>query len=327
MKRLLKSHIKEERGFALLLTILIISLIVPFTLQFNTSMLSEMNGAANLKDGVQLDHIARSGFHVALAVLYEDALETKFDSLQEYWADPLTFSSASQFDEGRFEVRVKDHSGKIQINKLVDTTGKANQIHRELLERFFSAEEFDLEPEDVGDILDAMTDWIDPDNEVTKFGAEDSYYQALEKPYACKNGPMEFLDELLLVKGITRELFYGEEERPGISSYLTTHGQGLININTADLLILRILSQHMDQEIVEEMVSYRENEDNDLSKPDWYKKVQGMSSEVKIDDLITASSNFFEINSVGLKGAMSKAVTSLVERKEGGLKVVSWSVE
>ena len=54
----------------------------------------------------------------------------------------------------------------------------------------------------------------------------------------------------------------------------------------------------MDQEIVEEMVSYRENEDNDLSKPEWYKKVQGMSSEVKIDDLITTSSNFFEINSV-----------------------------
>jgi general secretion pathway protein K len=286
-----------------------------------------MYGAANMKDGVQLDHIARSGFHVALAVLYEDALETKFDSLQEYWADPLTFSSASQFDEGRFEVRVKDQSGKIHINKLVDTKGKVNQKHRELLERFFSADEFDLEPEDVGDILDAMTDWIDPDNEVTKFGAEDSYYQALEKPYACKNGPMEFLDELLLVKGITRELFYGEEGRPGISSYLTTHGQGLININTADSLILRTLSQHMDQEIVEEMVSYREDEDNDLSKPEWYKKVQGMSSEVKIDDLITTSSNFFEINSVGLKGAMNKSVISLVERKEGGLKVVSWSVE
>ncbi len=52
-----------------------------------------------------------------------------------------------------------------------------------------------------------------------------------------------------------------------------------------------------------------------------------MSSEVKIDGLITTSSNFFEINSVGLKGAMNKSVTSLVERKEGGLKVVSWSVE
>ena len=327
MKRLLKAHKKKEGGFALLLTILIMAMIVPFTLQFNTSMRAELYGAANLRDGIQLDHIARSGFHVALAVLYEDALETKFDSLLEYWADPVTFSTVSQFEEGRFEVRVKDHAGRIPINKLVDKTGKVVKKQRELLERFFSADEFDLEPEDVGDILDALTDWLDPDNEVTKFGAEDSFYQSLEEPYACKNGPIEFLDELLLVKGITRELFYGDGERQGISSYLTPHGQGLININTAEPLVLRSLSKNIDQEIVEEMVAYRENEENDLSKPEWYKKVQGMSSEVKIDDLITTSSHFFEINAVGLKGAMSKVVTSLVERKEKGLKVVSWSVE
>lgn len=327
MKKRHKAYNKEEGGFALLLTILIIAMIVPFTLQFNSFMRSELYGAANMKDGIQLDHIARSGFNVALAVLYEDALETEFDSLQEYWADPLTFSTVSQFDEGRFEVRVKDHSGRISINKLVDETGKVNQKQRDLLERFFSADEFGLEPEEVGDILDAMTDWIDPDNEVTKFGAEDSYYQSLEKPYACKNGPMAFLEELLLVKGITRELFYGNGERPGISSYLTPHGQGLININTAEPLVLRSLSQNIDQEILEEMVAYRENEDNDLSKPDWYKQVQGMSSEVKIDDLITTSSHIFEINAVGLKGAMSKSITGLVERREGGLKVISWNVE
>jgi general secretion pathway protein K len=135
------------------------------------------------------------------------------------------------------------------------------------------------------------------------------------------------LEELLLVKGITRELFYGNGERPGISSYLTPHGQGLININTAEPLVLRSLSQNIDQEILEEMVAYRENEDNDLSKPDWYKQVQGMSSEVKIDDLITTSSHIFEINAVGLKGAMSKSITGLVERREGGLKVISWNVE
>jgi hypothetical protein len=75
------------------------------------------------------------------------------------------------------------------------------------------------------------------------------------------------------------------------------------------------------------MVSYRENEDNDLSKPAWYKKIQGISNEVSIDDLITTSSSVFEINSVGFKGAMNKAVIGLVERKEGSLNVVSWSIE
>ena len=320
-------RLKENRGFALLLTILVISLIVPFTLQFNASMRSELYGAANLKDGTQLDQIARSGFQIVLAALYEDSLETEFDTLHEPWADPLALAPSSLFEDGRFDVRVKDYSGRININKLVDDTGKVDQKQRVLLERFLSAEEFDLDPEQVGDILDAITDWLDPDNEVTKFGAEDSYYQALDTPYACKNGPMNFLDELLLVKGITPELYYGAEGRPGISPYLTTYGQGLININTADPLVLRSLSEHLDQEIASAMVAYRDNEDNDLSKPEWYKSVQGMSSEVNIGDLITTSSQIFEVNSVGYKGAMSKSVTGVIERKEGSLEVLSWRVE
>ena len=320
-------RLKENKGFALLMTILVISLIVPFTLQFNASMRSELYGAANLKDGTQLDQIARSGFQIVLAALYEDSLETEFDSFHEPWADSLALASSSLFEDGRFDIRVKDHSGRININKLVDDKGKVDQKQRDLLERFLSAEEFELDPEEVGDILDAITDWLDPDNEVTKFGAEDSYYQSLDTPYACKNGPMDFLDELLLVRGITPELYYGAEGRPGISPYLTTYGQGLININTADPLVLKSLSEHIDQETVEEMVSYRDNEDNDLSKPEWYKSVQGMSSEVNIGELITTSSQIFEVTSVGYKGAMSKSVTGLIERKKDVLEVLSWRVE
>ena len=320
-------RLKENRGFALLLTILVISLIVPFTLQFNASMRSELFGAANLKDGTQLDQIARSGFQIALAALYEDLLDTEYDTLHEPWADPLALAPSSLFEDGRFEVRVKDHSGRIDINRLVDENGNVNPKQRDLLERFLSAEEFGLDPERVGDILDAITDWLDPDNEVTKFGAEDSYYQSLDTPYACKNGPMDFLDELLLVKGITPDLYYGAEGRPGISNYLTTYGQGLININTADPMVLRALSEHIDQETAAAMVSYRDNEDNDLSKPDWYRSVRAMSSEVSIGDLITTTSQIFEINSVGYKGAMSKSVTGLVERKKDVLEVLSWKVE
>jgi len=38
-----------------------------------------------------------------------------------------------------------------------------------------------------------------------------------------------------------------------------------VNINTADIVILRSLSDYIDQERAEDMVAYRENEDNDLS--------------------------------------------------------------
>jgi len=321
--------LKDNRGIALLLTILVISLIVPFTLQFNMSMRSELEAAANLRDGIKLSYIAKSGFHYALAVLYMDATETTFDTLLEDWADESTLSSTSSslFEDGRFDVKIVDHSGRIQINHLVDKDGKYNTKQKELLERFLSSEEFELESEDVGNILDAIKDWIDPDNEVTKFGAENAYYQALEKPYACKNAPLAFPEELLLIRGITKELFYGTNESKGLSNYISTHGQGLININTADPFVLRALSEHMDQEILDDLISYREDDENDLSQIGWYKSIPGMSSEVSIDDLIATSSTYFEIVSDGFQNAMRKRVIGFVERKEKKIKILSWSVE
>jgi general secretion pathway protein K len=328
---------RDAGGFALLLTLLIISLIVTVTLQFNTSMTSELYAASNLRDSVRLRSIAESGFHYALAVLFEDtASENKFDSLHEDWANyrALSANSGSMFEDARFEVRITDHSGRIQINHLLEAPNEEggeytfNMTQKELLTRFLSSEEFDLDEETVDDLVDALKDWIDPDSDVTNFGAESSYYQTLDKPYACKNAPFDSLGELLLVRGISRELYYGTKERPGISTYLTTQeSDGKININTAHPLVLRSLSEHLDEEMVDEMIAYRENEDNDLSSISWYKGVRGMSSEVSIDPLVTTSSHFFEIRSSGIKETMIKSVEGLVERKEDALRILSWKTE
>jgi general secretion pathway protein K len=329
----MRRRFKDCRGFALLLTVLIISLMVTLTLQFNTSMRSELYAAANMRDNTRLSAIAKSGFHYALAVLFEDASENGFDTLLEAWADPLALSANSDamFVDGRFEVQINDHSGRIQINRLIQhegqEKGKYIKGQKDLLKRFLSSEQFDLDPEEVDNLIDAIKDWIDSDNEATKFGAESSYYQTLERPYSCKNAPLEFLEELLLIRGITKELFYGTKGKPGIAYYLSTQGEGRININTTDPLVLRSLSENLDQEMVEGIIAYRENEKNDLSQRGWYKKVPGMSSEVSIDDLITTSSTHFEIRSEGLKDTMRKRVRGLVERKEGALRILSWRLE
>jgi len=89
-----------------------------------------------------------------------------------------------------------------------------------------------------------------------------------------------------------------------------------ININTANIMILRSLSDDIDQERAEDMVAYRENEDNDLSDLKWYKNVPGMADVSIPDSLITTSSTYFEITSEGFKGPMSKKIEATVERKE-----------
>ena len=189
----------------------------------------------------------------------------------------------------------------------------------------------DLEDEEANNIVDAIKDWIDANDDVTGFGgAENSYYQGLERPYSCKDAPVEFLEELLLIKGITKELFYGTKEKRGIALYLSPHGDGKININTAEPLVLRALSDDIDDEMVKDMDDYRMDEDNQesLSNSNWYKEhVPGMSHVTIPDALLTTSSTYFEITSEGFKGAMAKRATGMVERKQRTLRVLSWKIE
>ena len=61
------------------------------------------------------------------------------------------------------------------------------------------------------DISEAIFDWIDDDADLREHGAENEYYQQLAPPYECKNGKLETLDELLLIRGITPQLLFGED--------------------------------------------------------------------------------------------------------------------
>jgi len=318
--------ISDNKGVALILTILVVSIIVAVTLQFNTSMRSNLHAAMNLSDGVKLACIARSGFNGALAALYVDGASGNIDTLRDDWAYIGAFSEASPslFGDGHFLAEVVDLSGRIQINNLVNEQGLYNNTQKNIMLRFLNLPEFGLGAEQAEDIIDAIKDWIDEDNEVTRFGAEDTYYLTLEDPYPCKNNPLEFLEELLLVRGITQELFYGTEEHPGISSCLTAYGAGKININTANPLVLRALSDRITEELAEEIVAYRMDDNNDLANPKWYKEVPGMVDITITDDVITTSSSHFKIISEGIKDTYRKQIEGIVERKDNNLKILSW---
>ena len=325
-----RNVLTDNRGFALILTVLMVSLMVVLTLHFSRSVRSALFASANLKDGVRTGYMARSGFNCGLALLSEDAAFSESDSLLEPWADSKRLSAYSDtlFENGRFELEIVDLTGKIQINKLVDSDGSFDEAQKGVLERFLSLDRFGLDADARRNLIDAIKDWIDPDHEPTRFGAENGYYQSLDPPYGCKNGPMEALGELLAIKGMSPELFYGTPEDPGISNYLTVRGEGQINVNTADPLILKALAEEMDASLVEEMIQYRRDEDNDLHDPEWYKKVPGMGHVAIEPSLITSTSRYFEIRSTGISGSLKKRVWGTVRREDPKrIDILGWKIE
>jgi general secretion pathway protein K len=206
-----------------------------------------------------------------------------------------------------------------------------NEVQKKVWLNLLSAEEFELGEEEAENIIEAIIDWIDTDDDVFGFGgAEASHYQSLEIPYLPRNGPMEFIEELLLVRGITNELFYGTDESPGINTLVTPWGRdGKININTADPLLLMALSDQIDQDMVDGMMTYREFAESDLSDPGWYKRAPSFPGDVVIPpELITTASSFFEISTEVFLDEMSRKVRGLVARGPGSsTEIVFWKIE
>lgn len=68
------------------------------------------------------------------------------------------------------------------------------------------------------DVADAILDWLDADEEPRPLGAEfDDYYLHLPNPYKPANGPIESIEQLLLVRGVTPQLLFGyDENRNGV---------------------------------------------------------------------------------------------------------------
>lgn len=67
------------------------------------------------------------------------------------------------------------------------------------------------------DVADSIVDWRTSGTTPSAQGAKDEYYGTLPEPYLCKKAPYETVEELLLVKGVTKDLLFGfDRNRNGI---------------------------------------------------------------------------------------------------------------
>jgi general secretion pathway protein K len=296
-------------------------------------------------DRVALYHMADAVIHAGMTILVVDKMESKSDSIQEKWADSDFIKSVLEvlnFENSELGLTISDELGRIQVNALVTyPEGRHfNPSQHRLWIRFLQAlsvgvEEYaDLEP---ATIINPIKDWLDhgDDDAITGLnGAESGYYQELEPSYSCRNGPFKHLYELLLVKGVTRKLFYGVNKALGFTHFLTVYGmtaakkqkkearitfEGKININTAELPVIAALLPAEYRELAPAIIEYREaaNEGqfiHDLSSPTWYRQVAGLR-DVNIDAaLLTTSSDFFRLEAKATRDKLATHLTAIVQR-------------
>jgi general secretion pathway protein K len=315
----LESLLRDNRGVALILTILIVSLIVALTLQFNRTMRTHVASAGNIGHGLKALYVAKSGITFALAMLKDDDREV--DSVLDDWADPeyLASITTAVLQElsggGHFELKIEDLSGKIPINQLAD-----NENIAKVFERFLNLEDFGLEDEKVDTIVDSVKDWVDNNdlNSDEFRESEDDHYMSLERPYHCKNGPLDALEELRLVRGMKLEEM-APELFSSIVQHISVFGDEKININTADPLVLSSLHDDLTLDMAKDMAEYRLNSDEGmLTSSTWYyNEGAGVPESIKLPkNIVTTTTKHFKITSVGHFGNMTKRVEAIFERRD-----------
>lgn len=141
-------------------------------------------------EAVRCKWAARAGIEKAVAILNEDERET--DSLIDLWSDNDTDLTDISLERCRFSVQVIDEASKLNVNTAT----------REQLLGLPNMRE---------EIADAIIDWRDSDEMPGEVGVEGGYYENMSYPYLARNGSFKTIRELLLVRGVTDDLFYGED--------------------------------------------------------------------------------------------------------------------
>jgi len=359
--------VKNDRGVAIIITLTVVALLLTTAFELNRKAGASVEFAGVTRDRVIISYMTSSGIHMGMALLMRDKNEggnKQVDSLQEDWADPEFVAEALldiPFEDGTLSVSISDELGRIQANALLKYPGgrEVNPVQERMWERFLGYLNF-INPSESSDddtsptaIINSVRDWLDfgDDDAITGVtGAESDYYQDLDIPYSCRNGPMAHIEELLLIKGVP-DLVANVGGFEMIEGLLTVHGMtadesgkkftfpGKININTADLYVLAAMLPQEDAPFAQEIIDYREEMTDgnythqDLSNPTWYKNAGGLGDVTIEEGLITTSSDFFRITATAELNKVKSSAAAIVfrekDKKTGKTicRVLSWEAE
>ncbi len=190
---------------------------------FAYSMSVEMRLAQITDYDVELEWMGRSGIELARFALGNKCPEQRdIDALNQFWAggnaacsnnDPQLEAYAHgdgyafkdfPLGNGKISVKITDMERKFCINLVTDPRAPQMDILQKAL-----TECGVTDPSQSSKIMDSILDWRSPAADSRINGAKNEYYNRMSPPYNCKKGPIEDMSELLLVQGVTPEIYWG----------------------------------------------------------------------------------------------------------------------
>jgi len=332
--------LRKERGVALIMVLWVMTILSVIVLEFSYAMRTEVNISRNYQEELQLYALSEGGVQRAIAELvykqdprvHQMRKTPEFEQMpadkREWVTDGRDYSLA--FEGGECVVRVMGEAGKVNINLVSDRT----------LRKIITNLGWEGEARDI--VVDSILDWRDPGDFHRLNGAKNDYYQSLQDPYNCKNGNFDSVEELLLVRGVTPELFYGRKgnqkgeegvkaEPIGLKDLFSIYATGeQIDINSATLSVLRVVLG-MPYEVSRRIVKAREEKGFE-NQGDLLQRVPELTpffGEIRGLILFQAMTPYYSIESKAKNKEREsvrglKVIVKIDPNEKGAHKIIQW---
>ncbi len=316
----------------------ILSLLVS-TMAFEAHLEAKITTHARKK--LKADHLVVSGVEIAEMLMKKsnDIVQKKLEEEE----DDRWYGTAKKLSEGLAVLQLSEELGEGVVTVDIEPEPARRNVNRLTEEDWERVLEVGGVPIDLWPtIVESFQDWTDKDGQARRDGAEtEDYYATLEKPYRAKNGPVDTVEELLLVKGFSRPVLSGgvlpgdeESEEPvvmsGISDLLTVYGDGKVNVNAASQRVLMTLPG-VDEVVAGAIIEEREG----LLLEEWeredtsFKDVGDLFRRIpELDPLIrqnvVTGSQIYRVTSIATVGGVQRKIWCVGLFKENRLEVLRW---
>ncbi len=256
----------KSKGSILILALWSLCLLSAFAVILNYQIRQALVLASRIDQKDKMRWIAAAGVAKVMAELKHSPAQT-YDYLADPWSNnPAAFRDIPVGD-GEFTLEYfypDTYSAVAQAGYgCVDEERKLNinQVEPEVLTRFFRVV-LSVDESLAQELAACIVDWRDADSQLSipTGSAEYFYYSSLPFSYPAKNADFEVLEELLLVKGFSENVF------EKIKDYVTIYGSGRVNINTTTQVILFALG--LDEDLAAKIILYRMGPDGLGQTPD-----------------------------------------------------------